>query len=203
MAWKFYKPDPDEVKIATTIAGLGVATHGRTAALRIGADPYDLISLTYDSTIAKWVSEAVLIPVNAIGATMAANAYEGLSGGTQTPCHISNFKRKYDAGLRPQVQITFCAYAAAGTPNAYLGLGLNEYTSGDTAIVELGTQEGAVFDGGAVALSTSAKWFATDWLPANMNAPAEAHVEVSPQGKVSASTMTVLRMAINWRWVSA
>lgn len=201
--WTFTPEQNDQViDVQTTVSALYPA-HGKAAALRVGSSPYDLIGLVYDSTIGKWVSPVHHLNAVVGSATVTSTTYAEFTGGSSFFSGMSNFKRLYDAGLRPQLKIMATMQASAGTPNGRIGLGINEFTSLDTATVELGTVEGSAFDSGDFLLSTSFKWVATDWLSASMNAPTENHVHLAPEGRISSGTLTVGTVAYEWRWVSA
>lgn len=52
---------PPTVASASTVAGLGTASDGKLGMLRLGSTPFDFLSLTYDATYGKWVSDTKVI----------------------------------------------------------------------------------------------------------------------------------------------
>lgn len=53
-----------EVRVPSSVAALPVAPYdGQIANLRLGATPFDYLQLTYDATLAKWVSAVDRVPL--------------------------------------------------------------------------------------------------------------------------------------------
>lgn len=191
--------------VATTVAGLPSSIGGTRGTLRIGSSPYDVIGLVYDATIAKWVSQPIMIlPFFAAGRTVAATTYTLLTGLTEIP-DLGSFKRIYDAGLRPQMKFTVIVQGSSGTVNSRFGIDLREWNNGDTTPTGLGTGTDSItFDSGDISTpSANAIHHCTDWLTATMSAPTKSHAEAYVMGRIASGTLTVHRPAVELRWVSA
>jgi hypothetical protein len=86
--------------VATTIGGLSTAANGRIGRLRLGSTPFDFLTVIYDSTYAKWVSEAELLPLNEDAISTNATTYAGAAE-IAVPVKWADYDA---AGLKPQVR---------------------------------------------------------------------------------------------------
>lgn len=115
-------PSSGSATTATTVAGLGTGTDGKVGRLRLGSSPYDFISLVYDATYGKWVSETRTIMRGDNGAYGAVSDYihmapTGANNGVIMSGHMIPYKDAYDAGLRLQVRMRgwFLSTVVTGT----------------------------------------------------------------------------------------
>ncbi|MDQ2983104.1 MAG: hypothetical protein M3R70_04140 [Actinomycetota bacterium] len=90
-------------RVATTVAGLGTAASGALGFVRTDASPFDLISLIYDATYAKWVSPSICLgPISAAGTHSSATFLEDTS--VSRPVWVP-WKALDTAGLKPQLRL--------------------------------------------------------------------------------------------------
>lgn len=173
-------------RVATTVAGLGTAADGALGLLRIGASPYEYLTMIYDAGQGKWVSEKVWESYQTNSpATRAGN--EADADQTKfTYTWIENYKSMYDAGLRPQVQLAAAIFDNTGggqTRFTYRVMGEADGDSGPGA---------NVFDDVGAGLSTvgtTTRYSIGAWhSPVNISAPTKAHAIIVPRLGSDAST---------------
>jgi hypothetical protein len=123
-SWRVIYPG---ATVATTIAGLGTGTAGRVGFLRLGTSPYDFLSLVYDATYAKWVSQVFPISgttqnglAGQVVARFGAAGWEqtGLAATTEPiimPAAYLPHKAYTDSGLTLQQRLVGSFSASAGT----------------------------------------------------------------------------------------
>lgn len=93
-------------RTATTIVGLGTASDGAIGHIRAGSTPFDFVTLVYDATYAKWVSDAQIIGsiYSVSTSSTTASAWGALSlannSGPIIPWRIMD-----TAGLKPQIRL--------------------------------------------------------------------------------------------------
>ncbi|MEK7201130.1 MAG: hypothetical protein AAB737_00655, partial [Patescibacteria group bacterium] len=111
--------------VATTVSGCGTASAGAVCLLRIGSSPYEFVTLTYDTTYGKWVSQPTKLfgsdITGANGNVASGQGYLNWSSGGDQTIEIGSWaidwKKYLDAGLSLQLkqvgrsQITNASYS--------------------------------------------------------------------------------------------
>lgn len=149
--------------------------NGMRVQLRLGSSPHEFISLVFDATYNKWISDVIAEAriTAALGGLNSTNsAYVDILYGAII---LPNFKDMYDAGLRPQFQTS--AYLDSTSDVVFAGIAprLGEFTDGDTALTSL--LAGASGNGVRVQTSTPT-WKAGGWVQPSITAPAENNVQL-------------------------
>jgi hypothetical protein len=105
--------------VAATVAGLGAGSAGKMGLLRIGATPFRFLGVTYDATLAKWVSEEVSVwnSFNSVDANPGDWIEYTSPGPGGTKRTFGGFalahRAYYEAGLRPQIRVVGTGYLSA------------------------------------------------------------------------------------------
>lgn len=193
--------------VGTTIAGLGSAVDGTIGLLRLGTTPYTFITVHYDATYGKWVSE------ESVGSVFHATTDTTVSSGsafadamaTGAMAGIPQAWRVLDnGGLTPQFRVIgVFVQAGAGTLTvqpAYRGQDAASTTAGSgvgvTTVTATSTQTADV------ALDTGwgdivAGYTVKDFITASLMTKQSGANNVKISGASSLGLGTVVRM----RWV--
>lgn len=190
-----------DIVIATSIAGLGTAYDGKRGRLRLGSSPYQFIDLVYDSTYAKWVSDA--FPwVSVFAPTSRLLGYSITSGSTTTM--LTAFLRKMEAvaaGLTLQARFIGTGVCSVSIASAIVDLipfdqALSS-TSGPSA------NSGAKQSTTLATSTTNELPIDTGWLPlAFANSAAELGGTFLVLRNTGGSTSTIsIGGNLSYRWV--
>jgi hypothetical protein len=172
---------------AATVAGLGTPVDGSIGTLAAGASPYELVTLTYNASLAKWVSPFALGPVGITsGFTSTSTSYVAVSDASVRRAHIPNFKDLYDAGLRLQLWAECDFHNSAGGNTSFIAVAMFEYSSGDPTVTQVGSTVGAEI----TVVGTTHTYRSSGWVDFNPAAPAKQNIVLISEVKVSAGTGT-------------
>jgi len=215
IAWNtglgYYAPktlDPPVLPVvATTIGGLGTAVDGKVGLLRLGSTPFTFVTVHYDATYGKWVTEGEQ------AYCLTSSSEQALSGNTTfvdaKVSGTSNFSNplawrvRDTAGLLPQVRLIGAGRVTAGTGTwqaSYLGLDTGATATatavGCTASAVTSTSTGGVvLDSGWAAIPggyTVKDWFSASLQTKNSGANATWCMAFSGFGII---------MGVKVRWV--
>lgn len=187
--------------VADSVAGLGEPAHGRPCMLRVGADPYDWVQMTYDDIAGLWVSTQVWTTMQIEDASGIGTTYDDLDTvGTnwdQAPVVLTSPGAKVTAGLKPQVNVAGRLTAATGG-TVYLRAALKQFDDGDAAL------SAEVAYGGEVSTnSTSAVYKASGWVDMTVSGLTGDYAYLMLQSKyVTTSLPTVTLSSVTFRWVA-
>lgn len=191
MKWATPAAGGGRAVVASTVAGLGTPGPGQIGQLRIGASPYDFVSLTYDDTYGKWVSPVFTVAAGG-GGTVTASGVVAVGA-------LKNYKAHTDAGLRLMLHMATAATRPAGAgSNTTLSLNVEEYDGDDQNPVAINT--GLISHVHDVA---NPRYIQSVWATAGVPA-SQAHglvrviATLSTTGSVGTCAVTVMG-----RWVSA
>lgn len=201
--------DPLEISL-DIVADISLPTpaNGRIVFLKpAGVD--EALSMVYNSTIGKWVSQVFTGPpgtaVN-VATTGLTNWLNFLSGGASgTSVAVPNFKALYDAGLRLQVQAIAYRPVLAGNPynRMHVGVGVYGFTHADPALTFL-VRTGMLIDLVALGVSVgdvrSADWTQIPNIGAFTK---EDAILIGEYSTNNAANSGVTLYQFNYRWVSA
>lgn len=196
--------------IGTTISGIQTAVgavDGMRARVRAGSTPYDFITLTYDATYAKWVSEpssyvVKTATVNDTGFT--TNTWKQFSTTSDAKLPLLPWRVLDTAGLRPQLRVTFQGGAGAtGTftdaflrPAAYSG-----DTSGTMGYISVWTGSPSTVNNGADELRFGS------WTNIDGGYTVKDLLGIGAfDGKVTGTgtlNINIAQITVSIRWVSA
>lgn len=186
-------------RVATTVAGLGTAADGAFGMIRAGSTPYAFVKLVYDATYTKWVSDPFRM-LNQTGApTTTSTSFAALSTSNFFYPAVRDFEILYNAGLRLEFA-TFISLQVDNAANTVtFAISGEAYDDADTTGATVFTDAAQVSHTG----DTSATFENVDWTLPTYTAPTEAHLFLTPRGKVSAGTGTFRNCSVWARWVSA
>jgi hypothetical protein len=182
---------------------------GRTVQLRVGSSPYTFLTMTYDATYGKWVSNtSTPLVIGATrggnGAVSGASTYTNLfgTGFVNTPILDERFYDMWQAGLRPQFK-----YSYSAQPNTN-GVGMKfreEYDYNDGPSGNLTTDVTGL---DSETSGTTPAYFVvnTDWEQPALSTPVSGRrLSIQPYGfNVGTPTANnyLLSMTAWVRWVS-
>lgn len=183
-------------RVATTVGGLGTAANGALGLVRVGASPYDLVHLIYDSTYAKWVSPVATVTLPTLAAAFSNTTYDD----KLYPFVMPRYKAIYDAGLRLQFCLALGSTrgGGAGTSTTF---GILPYTfdSGpDNSPSSVGSELSEL-----VVNNSGPSWIVGSWtaVPASAGDP---DLILCLRGKVSNGVNGQVYGGTLWtRWVSS
>lgn len=200
--WVYQKVTPTNMdlstNVATTVAGLGTGASGRQGMLRIGATPFDFIPLTYDATLAKWVSPVFSTTWEqpASGVTTASTTYTGATIGRH---YIPNHAAIHTAGLRPEAHLTvYVQNTGANTTSFRVATYSYDHDDTSSSVPEMLTADPTLSSTQAAGI-----FKATSTFVAFTGTPTQTHSLALVEWKVSAGTGTLVLVGLALRWVSA
>lgn len=148
------------ISTGTTISGLGTAADGKMGLIRAGSTPFDFITVVYDATYGKWVSQA-FITGSCDDKSGSTDRATGTGYGYANMGFINEFQYKpyADAGLTLQVRAFpwLSSSVTDGTMYAQVEVDLHDYNS------DGGGSEGYIIGEVSIAGSTSTKLLSIDW----------------------------------------